>query len=229
MHWERVVQAGFGDPQNHDLAFITAFSGKLIAATCTRGPIFGAPSGFGSGVEVWESATGDPGTWVQINLDGFGEEAYIPSVSKKVRINQDIGAFAIYKGALYVGTMAHFGAQVWRYQGGGAAGWTEVTPPWGGPGLLASDPKLRMLRANAMAVFDGYLYLGEGFPSGNLSRYDGNTWTKVAAGPHPFDPQNRGINSLAVAEDICSRPPSMSRAIPALRRAIKFGPIPASP
>ena len=95
MHWERVVQAGFGDPQNHDLAFITAFSGKLIAATtCTRGPIFGAPSGFGSGVAVRESATGDPGTWVQSNLDGFGAEAYIPSVGKTGRINQDISAFA---------------------------------------------------------------------------------------------------------------------------------------
>jgi|GEM_PF-1548058 len=199
MVWEQVVKAGFGDPGNRDLDMLVVFNGKLVAATSTRNRMgsFGDPKTYGSGIEVWESPSGAPDSWVQVNRDGFGTETFIPSQGTNFRVNQEVGTYAIYKGALYIGTLSHFGAEVWRYTGGGSRGWTNVTPPWGGPNFITTDPRERMLRARAMAVFAGYLYLGEGYPSGNLSRYDGSSWIVVEAGPHPFDPQNGGINSLA--------------------------------
>ncbi len=53
-------------------------------------------------------------------------------------------------------------------------------------------------RVMAMVVYDGELYLAEGYPTGNLAKYDGKKWTIVVNGPNPFDPDNGGIASLAV-------------------------------
>jgi len=195
MTWTKVVASGFGDPQNHALGFITVFKGKLIAATTmTRTSGFGDPSGFGQGVEIWESPTGNLGSWTQVNVDGFGTQTTVVGSNKTFRTNQDVGGYAVYNGYLYVGTKSHYGAEVWRYNGLGKSGWTNVTPPWAGVSMLMSSPGRNM----AMAVYGNELYLAEGFPTGNLAKYNGKNWTIVVSGPNPFDPDNGGIGSLAV-------------------------------
>lgn len=200
MTWTKAVSDGFGDPQNHGLGFVAVYNSRLIAATTmTRTSLFGDPGGFGTGIEIWESVTGDPGSWVQVNEDGFGTETAMvgpTGSSLPFRTNQDVGGWAVYKGYLYVGTKSHYGAEVWRYDGTGLNGWTDVTPSWAGVSQLMSSPG----RIMAMAVFDGHLYLAEGFSTGNLAKYDGTTWTTVVSGPNPFDPSNGGIGSIAVLD-----------------------------
>ena len=54
---------------------------------------------------------------------------------------------------------------------------------------------------SAMVVYGDDLYLAEGFPSGNLGKYDGKTWSIVVKGHEPFGTQNQGLFSLAVLRD----------------------------
>jgi hypothetical protein len=194
MTWTKVVSNGFGDPENHALGFITVYKGKLLAATtATRSSSFGDPGGFGAGIEVWESASGDSGSWTQVNEDGFGTEITQVGAGASFRTNQDVGGFAVYNGQLYVGTKSHYGAEVWCYDGSGPGGWTEITPPWAGPSPTMSLPGRNM----AMVAFQSDLYLAEGYSTGNLARYDGTEWTVVVPGPNPFDPTNGGLGSMA--------------------------------
>jgi len=211
MAWNQVVSAGFGDPLNHELGCLIEYNNKLIAVTTnTRtDPMqsFGDYNYYGTGVEVWESPSGDAGTWVQVNVDGFGTETVIPDGAPiTIRTNQDFGSVAVYSGYLYVGTKAHtwHSGEVWQYNGTGLGGWTNVTPEGmcsAGIGLGCLGPS----RANAMIVYDNLLYLAEGVSTGNLEAFDGTTWTIVVAAEidvlnngHPFDAANRGISSLAV-------------------------------
>ncbi|WP_410510208.1 hypothetical protein RSJ42_08850 [Methanosarcina hadiensis] len=203
MTWEKVVSDGFGNPLNHNLGLLTEYNKKLVVVTTnTRtnpNVSFGDSNYYGSGIQVWESPSGDAGSWYQINKDGFGTELTIfgrGGKKKTVRINQDFGSGAIYNGHLYIGTLCHLGgAQVWRYDGTGLNGWKDVTP-WGdvtSPGAL-----LLPFRVASMAVYDNSLYLAEGFPTGNLQKYNGTNWEMVVAGPNPFASTNIGIVSLAV-------------------------------
>lgn len=205
--WTRVVQNSFGDPTNNrGVDVMITFNGRVYAGTTTLGGVFGAPESYGTGVEIWESTSGNDGTWSQVNVDGFGTmlptpPCYSPTLCT-FPIHQVIGSAAVYQpsGApqsyLYIGTKSHFGAEVWRYDGTGVTGWTNVTPPWAGPCLFGCGPG----RDDALTVFQGELWLGEGFPTGNLSFYDGSTWTIEVSGPAPFDPANAGVVSLAVLE-----------------------------
>ena len=195
--WTRVVQSGFNDPQNHALGFLTIYDGNLIATTTsTRDSLFGDSSGFLQGIEVWASASGNAGTWTQINADGFGTQITKVGSTTSFRTNMDVGGHAVYKGALYVGTKSHYGAEVWKYTGRGVGGWTDVTPSWAGPSPLVSMPG----RNNALIVYGGELYLAEGFSTGNLAKLSGGTWSTVVSGPNPFRSDNGGIASLAVLD-----------------------------
>lgn len=206
MNWQQVVDDCFGDPANNKgVDFMAVFNGKIYAGTDT---LVGIPSVAepGDGVEIWESASGDAGTWTQVNADGFGTEVVNPN-DGKMRNNHVIGAWAVYHppGAaqeyLYVGTKSHWGAELWRYDGSGQQGWTNLTPPWAGPApfpaLIGGGPG----RNEALVPFQGSLYLAEGYPTGNLARFDGSGWFVVEAGPNPFHPQNGGLSSLVVFDD----------------------------
>ena len=193
MTWMKVVDDAFGDPDNNTaLGFVAVFNGKLYAGTNTLQGVFGAEQ-FQDGVEVWESPTGDLGSWKQINVDGFGTEVPSPSGQGPMRVNNVIGSWAVYrppgqsKDYLFIGTSSHWGGEVWRYDGSGLGGWMNIQSFVGwGPARNA-----------AMVSYGGYLYLGEGFPGGNLARYDGS-WQVVEPGPNPFHPDNSGIAALAV-------------------------------
>jgi hypothetical protein len=203
MQWSKVISDGFNNPQNHEIAFMPILNNMTILAvtTATRDNVFGAPSGYGSGIEVWESASGDPGSWTQVNEDGFGTEVTIRNPPKTFRSNQDAGSWAVFNGNLYIGTLSHWGAEVWRYDGTGSNSWTEVTPPWAGPCppdvfIGCGDPG----RNNAMAIFENYLYLAEGFSTGSLAKYDGTSWIQVL-NAKDFDKTDSGFTSLAMLGD----------------------------
>lgn len=203
MNWQQVVTNSFGDPTNNKgLDLMAVFNDRLYAGTDTLGGgMFGEPSHYGTGVEIWESPTGNPGTWTQVNTDGFGTKYPGCHISGPCNfaIHQVIGSWAVYQGPgqiqeyLYVGTKAHFGAEVWRYDGSGLGGWTNATPPWAGPCPICGAG-----RNEDMAVFQDSLYLAEGFPTANLEKYDGANWSTLEPGPSPFDPDNGGLKSLAV-------------------------------
>lgn len=222
-NWERVVADSFGDPlNNYDVTIMIVFKGKIYAGTTTLQPgssdqyplcngSFGNVNCYGTGVEVWESPGGDAGTWNQVNADGFGTryQDCQSGTCKDFAIHQVIGSAFAYLGLgetqehLYIGTRTHtWGAEIWRYDGSGVGGWQNVTQPWSGPGAFSSPG-----RNQSMAVFQGDLYVAEGFPSANLSKFDGNSWSKVVPGPNPFDPDpsdpdvNTGLMSLAVFQD----------------------------
>jgi len=202
MTWNKVVSNGFGNPLNHELGLMIEYNNKLVVVTTnTRtNPLasFGDDSYYGPGIQVWESSSGDNGTWYQVNKDGFGTEiTTVGPKSHTFRTNQDFGSGAVYNGNLYIGTLSHYGGQVWRYNGTGLNGWKDVTPDtmiWNGPS-----------RAVSMVVYNDSLYLGEGYPTGNIDKYDGANWEiAVSAGQsffgHPFAVTNGGISSLAVAD-----------------------------
>jgi len=207
--WTRVVQNSFGDPtNNHDVDIMIVFNNHIYAGTTTLTGIFGSPIGYGTGVEIWESASGDSGAWSQVNTDGFGTWFINPPCYDPVTplctfpIHQVIGSGVVYQppGApqeyLYIGTKSHFGAEVWRYDGSGLSGWTNVTPPWAGHCVIGCGPG----RDEAMVVYQNTLFLGEGFPTGNLGTYDGTTWAVEVLGPNPFGAGNAGVVSLVVFE-----------------------------
>jgi len=196
--WQKVATNAFGDPANNQsVDIVTEFNGQIYVGTGTLKSVFGDPQGKDSGgVEIWTSKTGDPGTWTQVNADGFGTSIPYPGdPSKKLFTNHVVGAAAAHGGHLYVATNSHWGAEMWRYDGTGKAGWKNVTPPWAGPSPLLAPLSLRF---HALETFNGQLYAAEGFPGANLAKFDGTTWTIVIAGPTPFDPNNHGLTSLAV-------------------------------
>lgn len=198
MQWSKVVSNGFNDPQNHGLAFMPIYNNKIMAVTNTLTGMFGNPSSYQNpGIEVWVSASGDPGSWTQVNQDGFGTVKTLPP--QTYHINQLAGCWAVYKGHLYIGTKTNWGAEVWCYDGTGLNGWTKVTPPWAGPsppGTVGGNPG----RNDAMVEFENDLYLAEGYPTGSLARYDGTSWTQVV-NSKDFDKTDGGFRSLATLDN----------------------------
>ena len=194
MTWSKVVVEGFGDSQNHTLGYMGVYKNKLIAITSdTYNGLFGDTEQYLDGIEVWESSTGNVNSWTQVNEDGFGTTV-TEGVPNPIKANSTMGAATEFNGYLYVGTKSHLGAEIWRYDGSGKSGWTNVTPDTLGI-YFSSGPG----RVENMVVFQNQLYVAEGYPTANLDRYDGTTWTVVESGPKPFDASNSGIPGLAVS------------------------------
>ena len=136
MAWTKVVSNGFGDVNNTELGCMIGYNNKLLAVTTnTRtdpSASFGDDRYYGTGIEVWESPTGNSASWTQVNQDGFGTQVSVHQTDGSDvmrRTNQDLGSAAVYNGYLYVGTLAHWNrGEVWRYNGAGLSGWTDVTP-----------------------------------------------------------------------------------------------------
>ena len=178
--WEQVAANALGDPTNHTgVDLMIVYNNRILLGirSLGTGP-FGDPSNYHTGVEVWDSSTGNSGSWSKVNANGFGTlyQGCVSSVCK-FAIHQVLGSAMTYKPAgaaqeyLYVGTLSHFGAEIFRCDGSGAAGWTNVTQPWAGQcSFGCTGPG----RNNSMAVYRDSLYVAEGFPKANLSRFDGS-------------------------------------------------------
>ncbi|OGO72935.1 MAG: hypothetical protein A2Z49_04215 [Chloroflexi bacterium RBG_19FT_COMBO_56_12] len=155
--WQQITSDGFGDSNNYDLAALAVFSGKLYAAT----------GNMVTGLEMWCSASGDPGSWEQVNADGFNGTPTWPETTMEV-----------FDGQLFVGISRITGnytggiAELWRSEDGKT--WTPVFTD----GL--GDPNNSNL--TAMATFQGKFYIslrntvtgGQVWRSGN-----GTDWTPV--------------------------------------------------
>ena len=95
--WQAVDTVGFGDSNNHTLNALGVFEDRIYAALLNDV----------TGLEIWSSGSGDPGTWSQVNQDGFGGWG-----SGDVVID-------IFAGYLYAGFNNAMGqSQLWRTQDG---------------------------------------------------------------------------------------------------------------
>ena len=146
------------------------------------------------GCQIWKY---DGTDWLQVNENGFGD-----------RENASAWSMEIYDGKLYVGTMcsrqpdyinSYKGCEVWRYDDG--TDWTRVASA----GFGDKNNKA----AESMAVFDGKLYTGTWYCSGNpgaqdlcqVWRYDGSDWSRVPFSPpqNPEDPWSNPGDMLSMA------------------------------
>jgi photosystem II stability/assembly factor-like uncharacterized protein len=151
--WQAVDTVGFGDENNSSLNALAVFEDKLYAALLNDV----------TGLEIWRSSSGDPGSWSQVNEDGFGDWG-----------SGDVN-MEIYKGYLYAGFADLNGVgSLWRTNDG--ITWEPVfTDGLGNP----SNGRM------AMAEFDGEFYLGfRNIPEGGQiwRSANGVDWKLVVAG-----------------------------------------------
>jgi len=113
--WERCAPSGFGDRRNRAVTSLAAFNGHLYAGCYNPD----------TGPEVWRSPDGAPGSWRQVNRDGWG----LPSLSDATRM-------LVHDGFLYVSTeslrVRGRGCRIFRTAGRLAPPfdqWEEVCPP----------------------------------------------------------------------------------------------------
>lgn len=117
--WERVVDNGFGDPDNFWAIAAQEFNGELYVGTFNFGLVgvggvietaqlkttqlhqLNGGNWTSNGAEVWRTADGDEDSWTQVNTSGFNNDP----------TNCIIYMMAAYKGYLYAG--------VWNFNWGG--------------------------------------------------------------------------------------------------------------
>jgi hypothetical protein len=122
--WENVVSDGFGDVNNLGISSLAVFSNTLIATTLN--PI--------TGIEIWSSPTGNPGSWGQVYTNGLGFDSSLDS----------------YNGYLYLGSGIDGVATLLRTNN--LISWTTVfTDGLGNPNNT---------QVTSMAEFDGNFYIG---------------------------------------------------------------------
>lgn len=217
--WERVMEPGFGTPDNTSIRGLVVYDGYLYAGTYN----------FPTGYEVWRSPDGD--NWERILEGGFGSvynfaAAVMTVHHDKLLVgtwNMDEGleiwewsdadgwemsagcgfgdphnwnavSMKLYKGDVYVGTgnMAS-GAEVWRFSDG--SGWEKV-----GPGGFGNPYNVYHWY---METYRGRLYVGTmdfkwfGFAGHELwSYHDVQGWKQIAAQGFG-DRNNYGLRSMA--------------------------------
>lgn len=151
--WEVLVSDGFEDPDNNDSVVLTVFEDTLYAGTR-----FPRGTG-GDGCQIWSSDDGDE--WTQLGLpggNGFGDPG-----------NVSVLSLAAFQGFLYVGTLNHSGAQIWRYQRHeGRDEWRDVSTIW----TISTDddftgfinPRIQSFEVldPSLGIVPGGLYAGEG-------------------------------------------------------------------
>ena len=125
--WENVVQGGFGNENNLAICTLMVYSNTLTAATAGL-----------TGVEIWGSPTGDTGTWIQKNVDGFN--LGIASIS----------VMETFDGYLYFGSGREDGAALLRTDD--LKNWTTIFT--GGLGNINNS------MVASMAEFNGAFYIG---------------------------------------------------------------------
>ena len=169
--WEEVVTDGFGDANNDHIDSLEPFGGYLYASTAMQNEEK-------TGTEVWRSTSGDPGTWTQVNRDGFG-----------IHVTQNFKDMVAFQGLLCGGTLnagdpegsppVPAGAQVWCTDG--------TTPDPDYPDRLLwtqrnlngfGDPD--NVKVWSTGMFNDYLYVGvEGWnpsPPPHGSPREGTVW-----------------------------------------------------
>jgi alkaline phosphatase len=158
--WEEVAADGQGNPfgvpdpvQNDHVDSLATFNGYMYASTANRS---GAPSG----IQVFRSPNGNPGSWVD-TLEGIG-------VGFGDLDNENFKDMQVFQGYLCGGTWNFTtGAQVWCTQDGKS--WSQHN--YGGFGTQSKDPSNAMIWSGG--VFENGLYFGvENSGTDPLSPFD---------------------------------------------------------
>jgi hypothetical protein len=135
--WEQVVSGGFGDTDNSLVSRLIAWNNG------SQDHIYAITNNRDTGTEVWRSPSGNTGTWVQVNTDGFGA----------LETTQDVTADA-FGAYLYIGIgrgdySTTVNAELWRSNDGTT--WTSVFTN----GLEANNTNV-----SSMEVFNGEFFIG---------------------------------------------------------------------
>ena len=105
--WEKVVDSGFGDPNNWGVGGLIVYHSQLYAIVNNLNFTNNNQT---RGMEVWRSSTGDLNDWERVGWHAFGGE------SESVRHYWN-GNFVVYDDLLYIGTTARWlsGGRIWSY------------------------------------------------------------------------------------------------------------------
>ena len=221
--WAPMVNAGFGDPEIHDIAALAVFNNMIYA---------GAGSQV-SGAKLYRSSSGDSNTWNPVapaastmagaNVTGFevfnnvlyamveseapvqiwrssNGSTWTVAVSNGFGNSQttSTGGMAVFGGYLYVGAgNTTAGAQLWRSNNG--TSWTAaITPGFGDP----NNKTVEMV-----SVFQNQLYVGVQNDQTGLEIWrsaDGNQWEQVNRDGFG-DSQNTTTNGSHAAAEFLSQ------------------------
>jgi hypothetical protein len=153
--WNPVINNGFGNVNNAGVAPFGTFKGFIYAGT-----IFDS-NGI-NGLEIWRSATGNPGDWHNVVTGGKGNTNNYLATS-----------FTEFGGYLYAAIEnVHDGAEIWRTDDG--SNWTTVSSG----GFANADNT----QTGGMTIYEGYLYVGtrNDVTGAQLFRsLNGTTWEPV--------------------------------------------------
>lgn len=188
----QINEDGFGNAKNSYAFAMKAFGDYLYVGTLNHG-IAGQIDDLDSpdprptpkqsqpgvtGTQIWRF---DGLDWSQVVGDGFG-----------TRNNEGTRSMAVYKNALYAGTVnARDGLEVWRSSDG--ATWKSVAKHGFG------DPANYSVRS--MTTWRKKLWVGTvNARGGELWSYDGSTWARVIAGGIA-NGRNYALSDLRVSQD----------------------------
>ncbi len=150
VNWEAVDTSGFGDPNNFFFSNLTVY----------RGMLYGAVVNAGMGVQLYHSATGNPGSWKKVTTV-FDDPKYV---------NQHPTGFITFNEMLYL-AVENAGVGLWRSKDGMT--WTPVTTDgFGDAGNSGTG---------GFAIYKDQLYWGTGNGAGGQiwRTWDGKNWSKV--------------------------------------------------
>ncbi len=159
--WTAITVDGFGDIHNEGIFPANkGFNGYLYAGT----------ENSSTGCEIWRSVDGAPGTWTQVNTDGFGDSNNIAVYSFSIPGD----------GHLYVATDNGItGTEVWRTNG---TTWEQVNTD--GFGVAANSAAFL-----ARELFKNYLFAGTCNSSGahiwkvNVNQFTIETTSVTSSSP----------------------------------------------
>jgi hypothetical protein len=123
--WNRIVVNGFNSDNNNEwINSFESYSGYLYAGTLNQA----------TGGEVWRSSTGNIGSWIQVNTDGFGDAD-----------NVGVTTMSVFGDHLYAGThhRSGAGAQLWRCHICDGSDWEKVVDNGFGNADTRRQPGLR--------------------------------------------------------------------------------------
>ena len=153
--WEQVVAGGFGDSRNAEVQRMAVFKGQIYAATWS-----GTEQ---HGLEIWRSATGNPGEWTRVVSDGFGDTN-----------NTVLLALAEYDGQFYAGTRNASGGEVWQSPDGQT--WTQVNLDGFGS---ADNRGVETLYAYGPYLYAGTFNQSSGGQIWRCAKCDSSDWNRV--------------------------------------------------
>jgi len=194
--WQAVDTVGFGDTNNQNLNALAVFGDQLYAAVLN----------YMTGVEIWRSSSGNPGTWSQVNEDGFGGwgsgdmdmktfQGYLyagfasPTNSQLWRTNDGTTWEPVFTDGLDYGnngriSLAEFNGQLYlgfRNIVEGGQIWRSANGVDWEPLILGGFSEVNNGRPYGMIVADGALYVVFSNPQGAQvwRTFDGNFWQRV--------------------------------------------------